>query len=402
MTTGRRLTVIVPLFASYKGWLGGVHYVQNVLETLTLLPAGRRPSIYVFDDTPGDWPAALADACGHAGVRAVIGPAGRIVATADDAERSRLDACPPAELRRTVALSSDAILPMPMAESRMVSAPRHWAWIPDFQHRHLPGLFTPEDLSARDAVCRGFAERDGPLLLSSRSALDDFRSAYPDHRATPYVWSFASTLTIEGTVDPSLLARHHLPPLYLYLPNQFWVHKDHRSAFEAVRLLRDRGIAITLVCTGAGADYRNPDHHASLFRTVAEAGLSDRILHLGLVPRDEQIALIRGCAAVLQPSLFEGWSTVVEDARAIGRPLIVSDLAVHHEQLGADGHFFKAGDSDDLARVIAERLPHLAPGPDPARERIAALATRDRRLRCAETLLACLEAEAERRERSCA
>ena len=40
------------------------------------------------------------------------------------------------------------------------------------------------------------------------------------------------------------------------------------------------------------------------------------------------------CASValLNPSHFEGWSTTVEEARALGVPMLLSDLDVHLEQ----------------------------------------------------------------------
>jgi hypothetical protein len=38
--------------------------------------------------------------------------------------------------------------------------------------------------------------------------------------------------------------------------------------------------------------------------------------------------------------LFEGWSTVIEDARGFGRPLIVSDIPVDREQADSDTIFF--------------------------------------------------------------
>ena len=39
---------------------------------------------------------------------------------------------------------------------------------------------------------------------------------------------------------------------------------------------------------------------------------------LGFISRQDQLSLMRDAIAVIQPSLFEGWSTVVEDCKAIG------------------------------------------------------------------------------------
>ena len=41
---------------------------------------------------------------------------------------------------------------------------------------------------------------------------------------------------------------------------------------------------------------------------------------------------MRQSVAVLQPSLFEGWSTTVEEAKSIGKTILLSDIPVHREQ----------------------------------------------------------------------
>src|SRR5690606_13213676 len=101
--------------------------------------------------------------------------------------------------------------------------------------------------------------------------------------------------------------------------------------------------------------------------------LVDRVKLLGLVPRDKQVAIFRHATLVVQPSLFEGWSTVVEDVKALGRPILASDLDVHREQLRPETSvapfgFFPATDDVALAGEIAARWPDLQAGPDPELE----------------------------------
>ena len=59
---------------------------------------------------------------------------------------------------------------------------------------------------------------------------------------------------------------------------------------------------------------------------------------------------------------------MVEDARAFGRPLIVSDLAVHREQTDGDAHFFPPQDAISLAAIVMAVDSDLTPGPDEMRE----------------------------------
>ena len=102
-----------------------------------------------------------------------------------------------------------------------------------------------------------------------------------------------------------------------------------------------------LVCTGATDDHRDPGYFARL-----KQDLPGNVRILGVVPRADYLHLLRGAAAVVQPSRFEGWSSVVEDARAFGKPIALSDIAVHREQSPCGAHFFEADDPAALAEAI--------------------------------------------------
>jgi glycosyltransferase involved in cell wall biosynthesis len=140
------------------------------------------------------------------------------------------------------------------------------------------------------------------------------------------------------------------------MPGQFWRHKNHRLAFEAARILVDRGVDVCLVCTGKTNDYRWPGHFTELSRYLDENRLGSNVRILGVVPRNDYVQLLSGAAAVVQSSLFEGWNSVVEDARAVGRPLILSDIDVHLEQRPDGAVFFPRHDASALADAIIEVL----------------------------------------------
>ncbi len=82
---------------------------------------------------------------------------------------------------------------------------------------------------------------------------------------------------------------------------------------------------------------------------------------MGVIPRDEQLLLMKHSQAVIQPSLFEGWSTVIEDAISLQVPVIASSLPVNIEQLGPDGSYFEPEDYEALAGLL-ENFPGREPG----------------------------------------
>jgi len=85
---------------------------------------------------------------------------------------------------------------------------------------------------------------------------------------------------------------------------------------------------------------------------INQHDLKENISFLGLIPRDDQLLLMKYAQAILQPSLFEGWSTVIEDAKSLQVPVIASDLPVNIEQLQDKGTYFKPHDHIALANIL--------------------------------------------------
>jgi glycosyltransferase involved in cell wall biosynthesis len=250
-----------------------------------------------------------------------------------------------------------------------------WAgWIPDFQHHFLPEFFTREEIEFRTASIRSLAAEAQTLVFSSESAVRDFHEFYPGFAGRIEVLRFGATpFTLPR--DDSALVRE-APERFFLVCNQFWRHKNHLVVFEALRILRSRGIEPIVLCTGLLHDYRNASFGGEIEAAIAEGGIASQVRILGLVPRERQLALMRRAIAVVQPSLFEGWSTVVEDIRAVGRRSLLSDLAVHREQNPDGARFFDPRSAEALAGAMAEAWAEWSAGPDFEREAAALDAAR--------------------------
>ena len=147
-------------------------------------------------------------------------------------------------------------------------------------------------------------------------------------------------------------AKYHLPDRYFLISNQLWQHKNHLMVFEALALLAARGVRPHVVCTGQPGDFRDKNFLNVVLQRLHESGVAAQVALLGLIPRAEQIQLMRRCVAVLQPSLCEGWSTVVEDARLLGKAVVLSDLDVHREQNPPGAKFFDRTSASSLADTL--------------------------------------------------
>jgi len=72
---------------------------------------------------------------------------------------------------------------------------------------------------------------------------------------------------------------------------------------------------------------------------------------------------MQAAAAVVNPSLFEGWSTSVEEAKSLAVPMVLSDLRVHREQTDDCGVFFDPYQPESLVGALREAWGRYSPGP---------------------------------------
>ena len=138
--------------------------------------------------------------------------------------------------------------------------------------------------------------------------------------------------------------------------NWWAVHKDHGTLIRAVYILAQKNKRVHVVCTGNTGDRRQPEYFNGLHAEIKKLGLESQFQILGTIPRNDQVMLMRGARAIVQPSRFEGWSTVIEDARALSTPVIASDFPVHLEQNPDGAIFFRQGDAEDCARALDQQL----------------------------------------------
>ncbi len=233
-------------------------------------------------------------------------------------------------------------------------------WIADFQHKHLPQMFTKEQLEEREKNNRMAVEAARIVILSSNDALNDFKQYYPEYANKGRVLHFTAIPEKDiykktESLRTDITQKFNLPYKYFYCPNQFWKHKNHKTLFEAVAILKKRGIFINLICSGNTNDIRNPTYFTELQQFIEQNDLTASIKILGIIDRLELFYLMRNCIAIINPSLFEGWSSTVEEAKSIGKNCILSNLKVHQEQNPAESVYFNPSNAEELANILEKQ-----------------------------------------------
>jgi glycosyltransferase involved in cell wall biosynthesis len=349
-------------------------YYENLLTSLGL--AGHLESVVVIEPEGGSF--AIRTQAKFPSVRIVdyrLPPVRATIARRiGNLARRRLGLHDPA-LRGAMRRSQADVVFGHMDVTRRPPLP--WVgWIPDFQHIHYPDYFSVEDAAGRDSTFEMMATKAALTVLSSQDAYQDFVTFAPQlaskGRVVPFVSLFPDAVYED---DPLRVARaFHVQRPYVVVPNQWWRHKNHETAIRAAALLRDHGLDLHWIMTGALNEPRALHHNyiSDLLQLIASLDLSTTISILGVLPRAEQSNLMRGAMCIVQPSLFEGWSTVVEDAKSLGQRIAVSDIPVHREQNPPASTFFRPLFPEELAAAVERILSDPEPT-DPGAARRDAL-----------------------------
>lgn len=234
-------------------------------------------------------------------------------------------------------------------------------WIPDFQHDCYPEYFSPDEIELRMKQFKRIQENNLPLILSSNSSLNDFKKFYGEKDNT-YVVPFVSYLEPElkkmsDACENDILKKYELDNhRYACISNQFWKHKNHIVVLNAIKRMNLEGVDFKFVFTGYPKDYRDPDYFASLMKLFEDSDVKPYVQILGFIDRTEQIAIMKCASFVIQPSLFEGWGTVVEDAKVLDKTILLSDIPIHREQMNDKCKLFDPNDPDALADLISREI----------------------------------------------
>ena len=351
-----------------SGWTGGINYLSNLLHAIAQVPDRRiEPVLVVAPEAPAtllanfpsQWTVlrtVLADG-EHRGWRVARKLTerglGRDLPMSRFLREQRIDV-----LSHSGQLGARASLPT-------------IGWLPDFQHRRMPEFFKPAEIAARDRGYRRVTSQCSTVLLSSADAQCDLATFAPAAVANSRVLQFVSGFAGGATpvaLEADLRERYGVNGPYFHLPNQFWAHKNHRVVIDALAELKARGRDALVLCTGHTQDRRQPEHFGELMRHAAQQGVADSFRVLGLVPYADLAGLMRHAAAVINPSLFEGWSTTVEESKSLGLRIVLSDIAVHREQAPARGLFFDPREPTTLADALIRVLDSHSPAAEHERQ----------------------------------
>jgi glycosyltransferase involved in cell wall biosynthesis len=224
----------------------------------------------------------------------------------------------------------------------------------DLQHRHLPEFFSAEVLEQRDATYRRYCAQATLIIVSTTWTKDDVAAEYgiaPERIAAIHPPP-PTRVYVQPTPDAeeAIATRLGLPTRFALYPALAWPHKNHERLFEALGLLRDRGIEVALVCSG----HRN-DRYPALMQRAAELGVESLVMFPGFLTEAEIQVVYRRATMLIFPSLYEGGSFPILEAFAAGLPVACSNVTSLPALVGDAAIVFEPTDPAAIAAAI-ERL----------------------------------------------
>ena len=335
-----------------ENWIGGTYYIENLIKALDRSNQVNNLELVVFSDEASF--ERVKKLVRYADIKKgdlfpkynlaerLINKLGRFILGKNIIKRDT---------------PVDLIFPLNGTDKYFKNVRRKIYWIPDFQDKFLKSFFSESELKTRSESYDYISKNAEELVFSSVSALKDFNMLYPKSNAKTYVLKFAVSHdfgNLPGIKD--VLERYDLSSDYFMSPNQFWQHKNHAIILRAAAILKAEKIKFQIIFTGKEYDYRNPDYTDQIKNLAKDLDIEEMVKFLGFIDRNDQIALMKNAQAIIQPSFFEGWSTVIEDAKALNQIIIASDIAVHREQLGNEGNYFDPNNASSLADHLRSRL----------------------------------------------
>jgi glycosyltransferase involved in cell wall biosynthesis len=219
----------------------------------------------------------------------------------------------------------------------------------DLQHLAYPQFFTEEQRLNRDVQIRLTRQRATRVVCVSE---------FVRQSLVTYLPSLASRTKV---IPHGLLHEWHAPirtgpPLpglesgaYLLYPANFWPHKNHRTLIEALHLLRQSNPSSTLklVCTGA------PNAAMADLQVLADQRLGPgTVTFAGHVSEAVFQSLLGHCAALVYPSLYEGFGMPTLEAMAASKPVICSRILPLQEIAANAPCYFDPANPEAIAQSI--------------------------------------------------
>ena len=252
-------------------------------------------------------------------------------------------------IKHRIAALSHTLLPL--GKNSFIKS---YPWIPDFQYVHYPKNFSSKNKFMKNLNNNICAIHSSKIILSSHDVKNDFKKLTSKGFFKSKINSFVFDIPEKKKIlSLNLLKKKYkIRSKYFYLPNQYWVHKNHLLVLKSLKKAIKNNKSIIIVSTGYADDHRSLGYFKIITDYIKKNNLDENFEYLGLVPYEDVMSLMYHSVAILNPSKFEGWSSSVEQAKSMGKKIVLSNINVHKEQNPKRGIYFNPNNFNKLSSIM--------------------------------------------------
>jgi glycosyltransferase involved in cell wall biosynthesis len=354
----KQIRKVALLTVGDEAWIGGIQYITNILDGLNEAGGQRQLEVYIFKHA-GQKLYNLEDftkiSIRVLEVEDILPPfslANRLYWLLQRKLQGRIY---PRLENYLMSHRFDYVYPATLSDcgGRLNAG----SWIADFQYYNFPDGHSRDTTIEAERQISFIARKMPKVVLSSKWCESDCYRLFPETKGKAHVMPFTVYINerlLSFRDFDNISLKYGIQGPFLMVSNLFGAIKNHKTLFAALGILKKKGLVIQLVCTGNLVNYAKMEFTNEILQMITKEGIRHQLYLLGLIPREDQVALYRMSMGMVQPSIHEGWSTCVEEAKALGKTLILSDIDVHKEQYPENPHFFEALNPEDLARKIEQ------------------------------------------------
>lgn len=227
-------------------------------------------------------------------------------------------------------------LPLPGARSKTIVV------VHDIMFKHYPAYVGRAKRLILDWSYKIVVRRADGVIFISKDSERDFVRVYGQPKCFKTIYN---PVVLKGgghdtkrTVGPRTQ--------YVIANFHYYPHKNLEGLLRVFAALQTVWPGLKLVFTG-----NKPSEFDDL---IAQCNARVHIEHLGFLPKEQVMALIRDATFFMSMSRFEGFNMSAAEAAMLGKPLVLSDLPVHRELFSDCAHFVPLDDDHiDVAGLMS-------------------------------------------------
>ena len=218
-------------------------------------------------------------------------------------------------------------------------------WIPDLQHKVLKKFFKGENYFFREKYVQNEMKNSDKIFVSSYQVKREFKKYYnEDRKIIP--------LRILSNVKNSKIKLKK----YLLFPAQFWEHKNHNFLIKVAKIIKVKNLPIKILFCGKIENFKDKNYFLNINKKIFDLKLNHIITNLGEVSLYKLNQMQNECLALVNPSYYEGWSTINEEARSKLKYIFLSNIKGHKEQNNYGAIYFNLNSPEDFIKKLEKFL----------------------------------------------